>query len=154
VTEAPRSEEEMRNKIVAFCCENSALIAAAAARDTSMRETVEIVRVPCSGKVETGLVLKCLEGGAPGVLVLGCPIESCKYLKGSTRARTRIGTVKKILRDAGVDENRVHMDFLSSADSHKLPRIVSEMQARIAAPTRGNSSPPQALAAGPKRSGH
>jgi coenzyme F420-reducing hydrogenase delta subunit len=127
----------MGKKIVAFCCENSALEAAEAARDAFLREAVEIVRVPCSGKVEIGLVLKCLENGTPGVLVLGCPIDSCKYLQGSSRARKRIDSAKKILRDAGVNENRVHMDFLSSVDSHKLVRIVRDMAERLAAREAG-----------------
>ena len=142
----------MGKKIVAFCCENSALEAAEGACDVSMRETVEIVRVPCSGKVEIGLVLKCLENGSPGVLVLGCPMDSCKYLQGSTRARKRIDAVKKILRDAGVDENRVHMDFLSSVDSHKLIRIVREMGERLATRGRQESPATHALAAGAERS--
>ena len=152
MTGARRKEGGMGKKIVAFCCENSALEAAEAARDASARGTVEIVRVPCSGRVEMGLVLKCLENGAPGVLVLGCPIDSCKYLRGSSRAQKRIDAVKKILRDAGVDENRVHMDFLSSLDSHKFVRILQEMGERLAAVDRHGAKDEHALAAGSERS--
>jgi F420-non-reducing hydrogenase iron-sulfur subunit len=142
----------MGKKIVAFCCENSGIEAAEAARDTSARGTVEIVRVPCSGRVEMGLVLKCLENGAPGVLVLGCPIDSCKFLRGSSRARKRIDAVKKILRDAGVNENRVHMDYLSSLDPHKFIRIVREMGERLTAPAHTGGSAAHVLAAGSERS--
>jgi F420-non-reducing hydrogenase iron-sulfur subunit len=90
------------------------------------------VRLPCSGKVEIGLILKCLEEGHPGVLVLGCPLDNCKYLKGNLRARKRVELVKKALKDAGLPEELVHIDFLSSVDSHKLVDIVQGMRARLA----------------------
>ncbi len=117
-------------KIVAFCCENSGLLAADAVEDESILELVEIVRLPCSGKIEIGLILKCLENDYPGVLVLGCPVDNCKYLTGNVRAGKRIEMVKMALRNAGVDENRVHLDFISSLDSHKFAAIVREMEER------------------------
>ena len=117
--------------IVAFCCENSAYKAADAVKDVSLFENVEVVRLPCSGKIEIGLVLKCLENDHPGVLILGCPIDNCKYLKGNVRARKRVEMIKQALRNAGYDENRVRMDFLSSLDTHKFITIVNEMKAEI-----------------------
>ena len=117
-------------KIVAFCCENSALKAAEALSDPAVLEAVELVRLPCTGKAEIGLLLKCLEEGHPGVLVLGCPVDNCKFLIGSTRARKRVETPARLLKEAGLSEERVHMDFVSSVDSHRLARIVRDMQAR------------------------
>jgi F420-non-reducing hydrogenase iron-sulfur subunit len=123
----------MKKKIVAFVCENSAQKAAAQVQEAGVLEAVELVRLPCSGKIEIGLILKCLEEGHPGVLVLGCPIDNCKYLKGNLRARKRVELVKKALKDAGLPEELVHIDFLSSVDSHKLVDIVQSMRARLAA---------------------
>jgi coenzyme F420-reducing hydrogenase delta subunit len=123
----------MDKRIVAFCCENSALKAAERVEDASVLGAVELVRLPCTGKVEIGLLLQCLEEGHPGVLVLGCPVDNCKFLIGSTRARKRVAMTRKILKEAGVNEERVHMDYLSSVDAYKFERIVREMQARLAA---------------------
>ena len=39
--------------------------------------------------------------------------------------------VKKALQNAGIDENRVHMDFISSVDSYKFITIVKEMNDRL-----------------------
>ena len=119
-----------KKKIVAFCCENSGLLAADALEDSSILDLVEIVRLPCSGKIEIGLILKCLENGHPQVLVVGCPVDNCKYLTGNVRARKRIETVKMALRNAGVDENRVRLIFISSLDSHKFAAIVRELAER------------------------
>jgi coenzyme F420-reducing hydrogenase delta subunit len=123
----------MEKKIVAFCCENSALKAAEALSDLAVLEEVELVRLPCTGKAETGLLLECLEQGHPGVLVLGCPVDNCKFLIGSTRARKRVEMTRKLLKEAGLSEERVHMDFISSVDAHRLARILRDMQERLAA---------------------
>jgi len=94
-------------------------------------EAVELIRLPCTGKAETGLLLQCLEKGHPGVLVLGCPEDNCKFLIGSTRARKRVQLTRKLLKEAGLSEERVRMDFVSSVDAHRLGRIVREMQERL-----------------------
>jgi coenzyme F420-reducing hydrogenase delta subunit len=128
------AKKQVEKKIVAFCCENSALKAAEALGDPAVLEAVELVRLPCTGKAETGLLLACLERGHPGVLVLGCPADNCKFLVGSTRASKRVQATRKILKEAGLAEERVRMDFVSSVDGHRLARIVREMQERLAAP--------------------
>ncbi len=122
---------EENKKIVVFCCENSAYRAADAVQDGTVFESVEMIRLPCSGKIEIDLVLKCLEQDHPGVLVLGCPVDNCKFIKGNIRARKRVDVVKQALRNAGYDENNVKVDFLSSVDSHKFVNIVNEMKQQI-----------------------
>jgi len=118
----------MSDKIIAFCCENSSILAAEDVdNSSSVKKALEIVRLPCSGRVETSLVLKCLENGASGVLILACPKDGCKYISGNRRAEKRIMSLKKALIKAGVNEMRVHMDFLSSVDSLKFINIVNRM---------------------------
>ena len=118
-------------KIVAYACENSGLLAAEALADTTVHELVDFVRVPCTGRVEIGMILKCLEDNHPGVLVLGCPTENCKYIRGSARAAKRVEAAKKALSDAGLNENRFHMDFVSSVDGNKLGDVVRQMDERL-----------------------
>ncbi len=126
----------MGKKILAFCCENSSYKAAAAVDDEKVLDAVEIMRLPCSGKIEIGLMLKCLEEGYPGVLVLGCPVDNCKYLQGNNRAKKRVQRAQALLEEAGIPEQLVHIDFLSSVDSHKFVEIVRGMQERIAEAAR------------------
>ena len=127
-------EKNTGKKIVAFCCENSALKAAEALSDPGFREAVELVRLPCTGKAETGLLLAVLERGHPAVLVLGCPKDNCQFLLGSTRAEKRVQATRKLLKEAGLNQERVHMQFVSSVDSHRLASIVRDLQERLSAP--------------------
>jgi len=120
-----------KKKILVFCCENSAYKAFMAIDDESIKEIVKVVSLPCSGKIEVGLVLKCLENDYPGVLILCCPIDNCKYITGNVRARKRVEVIKQALKNAGVDESRVRIGFISSLDSHKFVNIVKEMKDSI-----------------------
>lgn len=117
-----------KDKIVVFCCENSAYKAADNISENEIMNSVNVVKLPCSGKVEVGLILKCLEKDTAGVLVLGCPLDNCKFIRGNYRASKRVDSVKRALKDANVDENRVRIDFISSLDSHKFVEIVQEMK--------------------------
>ncbi len=118
----------MKNRLVIYCCENSAMKAVSAA---GALDSVDIIKLPCSGRVEAGLILKSFEKGYGGVVVLGCPLDNCTFIRGNYRARKRVSVVKKSLREAGINENRVKIDFVSSVDTHKVIAIVEEMKAFI-----------------------
>jgi len=126
-------------KIIAFCCENSSYKAADSVVEPDILNNVEIVKLPCSGKIEIGLILACFEQEHPGVLVLGCPEDNCTYIRGNVRAKKRVDAVKQALKDVGIHEDLVHMDYLSSVDSHKFIHIVRTMQERIALISGGNT---------------
>ena len=117
----------MGKKILAFCCENSSLQAAEEA-DPNVLEGVDIVPLPCAGKMEVIHILNALENGYDAVLVLGCPVDNCQYIRGNKRARKRIDMVKETLESAGIDKNLVRMDFLSSVDTYKFTSIVEEIK--------------------------
>ena len=123
------------SRITALLCENSAWKAwvdACGDGEAAKRlDGVDAVKLPCSGKVETAMVLQLLEAGSAGVLVLACPKDNCTYVRGSYRAEKRIALAKAALRDAGLDEGLVRLDFISSLDSRKLLDIVAEFRASI-----------------------
>ena len=118
---------EKKNTIVAFCCEKASLQAGEEV-DSNVLEGVDIVPLPCAGKMEVIHILNALENGYDAVLVLGCPVDNCQYIRGNKRARKRVDMVKETLESAGIDENLVRMDFLSSVDTYKFTTIVEEMK--------------------------
>ncbi len=121
-------------RIAVYCCENSAYKAAETITEPDILEAVDFVPLPCSGKIDAGLVLKTLERGYGGVVVLGCPEENCTFMTGNKRARKRIDSVRAILREAGLDADAVHIDFVSSIDTHKAVTIIREMSDRVRRP--------------------
>ena len=71
------------------------------------------VALPCSGKLEVAFLLKALENGADAVAIFGCPEGECHYLVGSTRAKNRVRYARKILKDIGLEEERVRRFILA-----------------------------------------
>ena len=59
--------------IIAYCCEHCAYAAADLAGNLRMQypPMVQIVMLPCTGKLDVLMVLQALEDGADGVMVAG-----------------------------------------------------------------------------------
>lgn len=107
-------------RVTLFACENSAIPAAQAIADRSFGANVELVRIPCAGRVAPREILAALERGAAEVIVLGCHPESCRYLTGATRASRRVARLSTVLHDAGIDGSRVRFGGISSVEPHRF----------------------------------
>jgi F420-non-reducing hydrogenase iron-sulfur subunit len=103
-------------KIVAFCCDQSGYPAAdmAGTLKLNLPDNVEIVRVPCAGRIETIYLLKALEMGADGVLIFGCYEENCQYLRGNLRAQSRLSYARQALEKIGVEKERLEFCHLAT----------------------------------------
>jgi F420-non-reducing hydrogenase iron-sulfur subunit len=100
--------------------------------------SVKIIKVPCTGKVDTIHILKAMENGADGVYVVGCMEGDCHFLKGNLRAKKRVQHVKELLEEVGVNGERVEMFNLSASQAPRFVQIAKEMTERI---TRLGPSP-------------
>ncbi|MBN2302510.1 MAG: hydrogenase iron-sulfur subunit [Lentisphaerae bacterium] len=114
------------SKIVAFCCENSGH-KVVESLGLSMPSNVDIRKIPCTGRLEIAQMLAEIEQGAEKVLVLACPLDNCKYVRGNQRAAKRVAAAKNALRDAGLSEDMIRIEFMSSLDKHKLKAVFVEM---------------------------
>ena len=92
---------------------------------------VQIVKVPCTGRVDIIHMLKAFEEGADGVFVAGCMEGDCHYLAGNIRARQRVNRVKGILDQVGIGSDRVEMFNLSAGMGGRWAEIAREMTERI-----------------------
>ena len=108
-----------------FACKNSAMPASAAAAGREYGSNVQLVMVPCAGKVDARTVLEALEKGAERVLILGCHPESCKSLTGSARAARRVQRIVAMLEAAGVDASRVRFGGISSVEPARFVSYVT-----------------------------
>ena len=109
-------------KIIAFCCDQSGYMAADMAGALKMKipQNVEIVRVPCGGRIETIYLLKALEKGADGVLIFACYEENCQFLRGNLRAKGRLAYAHKMLEKIGLEKERLEICHLATNSGVKL----------------------------------
>jgi len=120
-------------KIVAFCC-NWCSYAGADLAGTSRIQcpsAIRIIRVMCSGRVSPFLVLKALSVGADGVLVLGCHPGDCHYIEGNYKTLRRIPLLKKLLKQLGIEEERVRLEWVSASEGAKFAEVTSNFTQAI-----------------------
>ena len=96
-------------------------------------DSIKIVSIPCTGKVDLIHLLKAFEKGADGVYVVGCLEGECRYDSGNFRAKKRVEQAQKILDSIGVGGERVQMYNLSSSEGPKFAQYAREMTEKIMA---------------------
>ncbi len=84
------------------------------------------IRVMCSGRVEPEFVYEALLLGADGVLVGGCHIGDCHYISGNLSAKERISSARQLVKDAGLEPERVRLEWVSAAEGQRFSNVVSE----------------------------
>ena len=119
--------------IVAFCCHYCAYTAAdmAGSQRRCYPPNVKIVRVPCSGKVDTIHILKAFEKGADGVYVAGCLDGDCHFKNGNIRASRRVASVKDLLDEIGIGGERLEMVKVSAGMGERFADIAEQMTEKI-----------------------
>ena len=120
---------ERKPKVVGFCCERHGADAVVLTARTGKQydASVRLVQVPYTGRVDGIHILEALEKGADAVFVLGCLEKNCYYDTGSIEGRKRVGYVKSMLAEAGIEAERVEMFNAASTNAWAFPEIVSKM---------------------------
>lgn len=122
------SEAVWEPKIVAFCC-NWCAYAGADLAGISRKQyptNIRIIRVMCSGRVDSGLVLRCFEKGADGVMVLGCHPGDCHYISGNTKEEKRLTDLKAIIEMLGIEKQRFLLQWVSASEGERFANTVTE----------------------------
>lgn len=95
--------------------------------------SIRIIRVPCTGKVDTLHLLRAFEKGADGVYVVGCREGDCHFNSGNFRAAKRVAQAAAVLDTIGIGGERVRMCNLSSSDGPMFVKFAEEMHATVLA---------------------
>ena len=147
---AETAPNESGLRILAFCCQFCAYAAADLAGGLRMQypEEVRIVEIPCSGRMDPLLALQALEDGVDGVMVAGCMPGDCHFLEGNYNARRRVTYLQGILKEVGLEPDRVQMFNMSASMAGQFVAAVNTMCERIRAlgpnPLRAAPQPPKA----------
>lgn len=140
-------------KIVAFVCNWCTYLGADLAGTTRLEypPNVRIVRLPCTGRIDTNMVIKAFEMGSDAVLVSGCHPGDCHYTAGNYHARRRWMFFRPLLEAIGFDMRRLHFTWISAAEARKFQQVITEIteQTRALGPYRPYESKPRVEPPGP-----
>ena len=121
--------EEFEPRIIGFLC-NWCSYAGADLAGTSRIQyppNIRIIRVMCSGSVDSVYVNRALIEGADAVLVGGCHPGDCHYLNGNYKARRRMVLLKNILQTLGMEPERIWVKWISASEGQKFADTVKEI---------------------------
>ena len=96
-------------------------------------ETIRLVRVMCSGRVDPQMIVKAFRDGADGVMILGCHPGDCHYKEGNTFAQNRAQLLAPMLEQFGIEKDRFRIDWVSAGEGERFSRVVTEMHDAVAA---------------------
>ena len=117
---------ELKGKVLAIVC-NWCLHAAFDARAAlDPPEGVQVVRVPCAGRVSALLPLTALQRHADAVLIVGCREGECHYIHGNDLEEKRAALLGSFLDMLGVDQNRIKFVRVGSLDRGRFAGLLSE----------------------------
>jgi len=120
-------------KIVAFLCNWCAYAGADLAGVSRLKYPPNLIpiKVMCSGRIDPEFILHAFENGADGVLIGGCHPGDCHYIKGNYYARRRILLTKKLLKEMGINERRLRLEWISATEGRKFASVVSQFVEEI-----------------------
>ena len=98
----------MKSKIVVFACNWCSPIS----MDFEEVQGIPIIRLMCSGRFHSALVLKAFELGARGVLIVGCEEGKCHYGSGNKVAKEQIEKAQNLLQLLGKGGQKIRCEFI------------------------------------------
>lgn len=125
--------KEWKPRIVAFFCNWCTYTAADLAGVSRLKyaSNVRVIRLMCSGRVDPQFILEALAKGADAVLIGGCHPFDCHYAEGNYKCLRRFEMLKRLLKDMGVEEGRVRLEWISAAEGAKVKTVINEMAAKV-----------------------
>ena len=141
---------EYEPKIVAFFCNWCTYLAADLAGTSRIRyaPNARVVRVMCSGRVDPQFVLDAFAHGADGVLIGGCHPGDCHYQEGNYKALRRFRLLQRLLKDLGIEEDRLRLEWISAAEGDRVRVVIDDMTRRLKALGPLRRAVPEAAAVG------
>jgi heterodisulfide reductase subunit A len=131
------TELDAEKKIIAFCCNWCSYAGADFAGISRMQypTNVRIIRTMCSGRVAPKFVEYAFARGAAAVLVSGCHLGDCHYIKANYQTLRRVEKLWKKMERLGLDKNRLQLEWINASEGERLASKIKEMQAIVSGVT-------------------
>lgn len=128
-----KNNTEFKPKILAFACNWCSYAGADLAGVSRFQypPTIRIIRVMCSGRVHPEMILEGFARGADGVIVTGCHIGDCHYIKGNQYTEARMELVPEILEGVGIDSKRFKLDWVSASEGKRFSEVITNFTDQV-----------------------
>ncbi len=122
-------------KIICFLCKWCTYAGADLAGTSRMKYAPNGVNIRflCSSRVDPQHVLWAFKSGADGVFLGGCHPGDCHYQEGNYKTLRRVALMKKMLRQMGIEDGRLRLEWISAAEGKKFAQTMDEFTEQIRA---------------------
>ena len=122
------SKSQYEPKIIAFCCNWCSYAGADLAGGMRLKYASNIIpiRVMCSARVSPHFIIRAFQDGADGVLVAGCHIGDCHYLKGNYISIKRVAILRGLIDFLGISGERLRLEWIAGSEGDKYARVADE----------------------------
>lgn len=94
--------------------------------------SIKIIRVMCSGRMDLEFVLRAFANGNDGVFIGGCWLGECHYItEGNYDALSMMHLGKKLLEHAGLNPDRLRLEWISASEGNRYAEVVTEFTGRL-----------------------
>ncbi|MFX0132740.1 MAG: hydrogenase iron-sulfur subunit [Candidatus Hodarchaeota archaeon] len=87
---------------------------------------INIIRVPCSGRIAPGFLLYAFEKGIDGIILGACHLENCQFSYGNFILEKRIDLLKELMKSKGIDQNRLKIINISYLESDLFAKELND----------------------------
>jgi len=85
----------------------------------------------CSSRVDPIFVLQAFNNGVDGVLVIGCHIGDCHYIKGFEYTQERMKHLKNLIKYIGIEADRFQLHSISASEGRKFAELINDFTQTI-----------------------
>jgi len=125
--------KEFEPKILAFTCNwcSYAGIDIAGLLHMQYPASLRIVKTMCIGRIHPDLILEAFARGADGVLIIGCQVGDCHYIRGNTYNEYRMEEMTGMFASLGIDPRRLKVDFIYAYEGKRFSEIARDFVKEI-----------------------
>ncbi|MFX0003528.1 MAG: hydrogenase iron-sulfur subunit [Candidatus Hodarchaeota archaeon] len=125
------SKFRKRPKIIAFCCRSCGYAAAddAGLKKISYNPNIFILRVPCTGRIDSNFIIKSFEFGFDGVMIFGCRKNACRYIDGVEKVEKKILLLKNIIPRKYSE--RIILKHMNAVEGNKFAEVANKFYRKL-----------------------
>ncbi len=92
---------------------------------------VRVIRVMCTGRIDTRFILEAFRLQADGVFIGGCHLGECHYQTGNYEALIMAELTRQVLKDCGVRPDRMALEWASAAEGPRYVELITNYTNKI-----------------------
>lgn len=85
----------------------------------------------CSSRVDPTFVLRAFNNGIDGVLIIGCHMGDCHYMKGFEYTQERMNHLKNLIKYIGIEADRFQLHSISASEGKKFAELINDFTNKI-----------------------